>query len=341
VLQLVNMTPFAAERAVLYDTDGGHVWVVVVKATYDMCPDGTLALARSQEPVQTHAEYFGEAGHSTLKREGEIVFAHVGTEIVVNGSAHARHGEPVRVVDVALEVGCVRKVVRVFGERRWESGLLGLRMTEPEPFIQWPLRYEFAYGGVSLQTGDVFAANPIGTGFFTDRSEAGDGMLPNLEDPAQLIRQWADRPDPAGLNAVPSHWPQRARFAGTADDHWIASRAPLLPEDFDTAFFNAASSGLVAAVPLLGGERLTLVNLTPAGCATFRLPRVHFNVLTTIDGRKVRQHTQLDRVIVEPDDSRLVMVWRSALPCGRDARRVAVTYIDTKRDLRTGRFHGI
>ncbi|NLA20627.1 DUF2169 domain-containing protein [Burkholderia cepacia] len=78
MLQLQNVTPFAAERAVQFDRHGGHLWVVVVKATYDLHADGTLSLSKQQEPVKTHPEYFGEPGHSTLRRDAEIVFAHPG-----------------------------------------------------------------------------------------------------------------------------------------------------------------------------------------------------------------------------------------------------------------------
>lgn len=342
MLQLVNVTPFAADRAVLFDQHGGHVWVVVVKATYDLHADGTLTLAKQQEPVKTHAEYFGETGRSTLKRDSEIVFAHPGTAVIVNGSAYAPHGEPARELDVGISVGPMRRILRVLGSRHWEAGLFGLRMTEPEPFVRWPLRYEFAYGGVSERNSEAFADNPVGTGFFTDRDEARDGKLPNIEHPDSLIKSWKDRPAPAGISAIPPLWPARAQFGGTADEQWIATRAPLVPEDFDIAFFNAASPGMATATPLHGGEQVTLSHLTPAARMVFRLPRVHFNLLTTMDGHTViRQHVQLDRAIVEPDDSRLVMVWRSALPCGRDARRVQVTHVDTKKDLRTGRFHGV
>ncbi|MFP3503832.1 DUF2169 domain-containing protein [Burkholderia sp. SIMBA_062] len=341
MLQLQNVTPFAAERAVQFDRHGGHLWVVVVKATYDLHADGTLSLSKQQEPVKTHPEYFGEPGHSTLRRDAEIVFAHPGSAIMVNGSAYAPEDEPLRELDVGISIGSIHRVIRVFGSRRWDSGLFGLRMTDPELFSRWPLRYEFAYGGTSSRQKDGFSDNPLGMGFFVDRDDARDGKLPHIEDPRHLIKSWKDRPAPAGMNAIPPLWPARARFSGTTDEQWITTRAPLVPDDFDVAFFNSASPGMATVVPLRGGERVVLAHLTPSAEMTFRLPRVHFNLLTTIGGRTIRQHAQLDRVIVEPDDSRLVMVWRSVLACGRDARRVQVTYVDTKRDLHTGRFYGV
>ncbi|KVM04249.1 DUF2169 domain-containing protein [Burkholderia ubonensis] len=341
MLQLQNVTPFAAERAVQFDRQGGHLWVVVVKATYDLHADGTLSLSKRQEPVNMHPEYFGEPGHSTLRRDAEIVFAHPGTAVMVNGSACAPGGELLRELDVGISVGPVRRVLRIFGTRYWEAGFFGLRMTEPEPFSRWPLRYEFAYGGTSPRHGERFSDNPVGMGFFVDRDDARDGKLPHIEDPDCLIKSWKDRPTPAGMNAIPPVWPARARFGGTTDEQWITTRAPLVPDDFDVAFFNAASPGMTTDTPLRGGERVVLVNLAPSARTVFRLPRVHFNLLTTMGGRTVRQHAQLDRVIVEPDDGRLVMVWRSILACGREARRVQVTYVDTKKDLHTGRFHGV
>lgn len=72
MLQIVNFTPFAAERAVLLDRDGHQVWTVVVKATYRLGPDGTPQLDDEQEPVCRAPEYSDGPG-SSLLREPEPV----------------------------------------------------------------------------------------------------------------------------------------------------------------------------------------------------------------------------------------------------------------------------
>jgi hypothetical protein len=58
----------------------------------------------------------------------------------------------------------------------------------------------------------------------------------------------------AGFGFISPHWQPRAGLAGTYDASWQASRAPLLPVDFDRRHLNAVSPGLVAPGYLRGGE---------------------------------------------------------------------------------------
>ena len=116
------------------------------------------------------------------------------TDIVMVGEACATDKRPVTQLDVSLAVADLRKTIRVFGDRRWDAGLLGLHMTPPIPFESMPLIYERAFGGfheVSPEKTLYEPRNPIGTGFKGKRSnkEFTDTMLPNLEDPADLIKK--------------------------------------------------------------------------------------------------------------------------------------------------------
>ena len=43
-----NRTPYAAERTSIIDGRGAVLWVVVVKATYDVAADGSTTLAAEQ-----------------------------------------------------------------------------------------------------------------------------------------------------------------------------------------------------------------------------------------------------------------------------------------------------
>ena len=58
------------------------------------------------------------------------------------------------------------------------------------------------------------------------------------------------------------------------------------------------------------------LNLTPSGRLTFHLPRLAFGFETTFKGGERVQHQgSLYTVILEPDASRVVLVWRTSLPC--------------------------
>ena len=64
-------------------------------------------------------------------------------------------------------------------------------------------------------------------------------LLPNLEDPREMVRTPNDRPAPAGFGPLDATWPQRTALMGTYDDRWLREDFPGLPKDLDWAAFNA------------------------------------------------------------------------------------------------------
>src|SRR5262249_26571503 len=137
----------------------------------------------------------------------------LGTDVVLVGQAHS--DRPVTELDVGLQVGPVRKVLRVFGDRVWYRGPLGWSPTAPRPFRAVPLTYERAFGGEDAAGPDKPQRedrNPVGTGFVgSGGTERIDHLpLPNLEDPANLISSPGDRPAPVGVGYVGRHWAPRS-----------------------------------------------------------------------------------------------------------------------------------
>jgi hypothetical protein len=329
VLQLNNETPFQVSRAILLDPHGSQVWVVIVKATFRLDDAGRTELDDEQERVAVAPIWAGEPGRSSLLREGEMVFAHPGTDVTINSTARAPGDRPVPELEAGVTVGDLRRALRIFGERRWKAGAFGLRKTAPQPFLTMPITWENAFGGGAGT--DAYPANPIGRGF----GEQLDGApLPSVEDPTDLVDNAHSQPAPAGLGAVPSLWSPRREFAGTFDVVWQTTRAPLWPADFDRRFFCAAPPGLWSERHLIGGEPVTLLHLGPTPLFTFELPRVEVVVHTWFNGSRLRQRVRLDRVILEPDRSKVVLVWRSILDCSTEARRVQRSIVSTKEVLR-------
>jgi hypothetical protein len=334
VLQIYNYSPFKTERAVLLDKNGAQVWVVAIKATYLFDEAGRTRLADEQEPVFVAPEYFGEPAKSSLRREGELVIEHPGTDIVFNASAHAP-GRAAPSVNVAVEVAGLRKMLTVFGNRIWTVGSFGTRKSAPEPFQSIPIVYERSFGGRAPEGAlGGEARNPIGQGFALREVDLHHHPLPNVEDYQTKIESWKDRPPPAGLGAIASDWSPRRELAGTFDDKWKRTQAPLWPLDHQPLFHRSASPGLWSEQPLNGGERVATVGLTPSGKASFRLPHEAFIVESGVAGKRIAQPPpQLDRVIIDMDDRRLVMVWSARLACGTRARQVEYTSIDLKRRI--------
>lgn len=336
--QVDNRTPFAAERGWVRDRDGAEIWLVAVKATFDIRPDGTTRIAKEQPPVLRLPEHFGEPGRSSIKYDADLVLTKKTTDVIVIGHAYAPSGTTVTHADVGFKVGPVQKVLRVFGDRRWRA----MGMSAPEPFEKMAIVYERAYGGTDLASKtpekDWEWRNPAGTGFATSGSHADGLALPNIEDPKRLIGSWSDRPAPAGFGVIASHWQPRVGFAGTYDDHWMKTRQPLLAEDLDDRYFQSAPADQQAPEFLRGGEPVVLLKLTPGGELRFTLPKLHFGFETRFyDGsRQAHQNRKLHTVILEPDFPRVSLVWHSALPCHYKVQKLERTVITLKVDLSTG-----
>lgn len=313
-----NLTPFADERAWVRAPDGGEVWLVAVKATFDiLLPTGDTEVANEQPPVLRTPKFHGTPTASSIKYDSDLVYAKQATDIIVVGHAHAPSGTAVEWLDCGFEVSSVRKRVRVFGDRVW--GTLGPQ--RPQPFVSMPLIWERAFGGIDEQSPtprtDWHWQNPIGRGLVTDGAHVTGRSLPNLEDPNNLISSWRDRPPPANFGVVASHWQPRARFAGTYDERWSRTRRPLAPDDFDLRFFQSASPDQQANGFLKGGEPVKLRHLHPCGLISFSLPtmRLEFESRFYDGSRERHPPCRLHTVIIEPDHPRVSLVWHSALPC--------------------------
>jgi hypothetical protein len=324
---LSNRTPFAAERNWSLDKNAGKSWVVGVKGTFDILPNGTTRLAEKQEKVLYVEEYYGEPGKSSLRYDGDLGGPKRSTDVILNGHAYSPMGRMATEVVVSLTVHDITKQLRVFGNRRWKSGVLGLSMTPPDWFERMPLTYERAFGGFDTvsenrQDHRLEPRNPVGSGFAIRPEHLVDQPLPNVEYPNETISSWKDRPRPAGFGVVASYWSPRLQYAGTYDEKWKKERFPLPPNDLDERFVQCAPSDQQTV--LRGGEKVELINLTPGGRLTFRLPKVRLGFETRFGRDRVPHQGRLHTVILEPDVPRVMLVWHTTLPCSTSR----VDYLD-------------
>lgn len=338
MLELSNRTPFRAAIVPTLDKNARDHAIVIIKGSFDLLPSrSALPLAEQQVPITLAGDYWGEPGSSSLRYASDTCLAKPGTDVILNGHACAP-GKNASVIDTQVQIGSLSKTVRVFGDRTWYRDLSGWRPGAPKPFRRMPLVYERAFGGggASSQNPEQHEfdpRNPVGTGYsLADRVETFETTpLPNLEDPARPIQGLKDRPDPAGFGFIAPNWEPRRSLAGTYDDAWRTGRAPLLPDDFDPRFYNAASAGMVATPHLSGGERGCLINVSEHGELVFVLPRYQFTVTVTIAGERLDHAATLDTVVIEPDESRMMLTWRVTVPCPRRFLHIETVTIDGSR----------
>jgi hypothetical protein len=329
---LDNRTPYSAGRNWTRDGQGVHLWIVAVKATFVFERAGRLRLADEQDPPVLMPEYFGKAGQSSLRYDSDLLARKPGTDVLVDAHAYAPGGLPAHAVPVALRAGALHKELRVYGDRLYRDD--GSSLTAPQPFDKRAIRYEWAFGGFDQADPDgskhrMDGRNPVGKGFSTRPSHLAHRPAPAIEYPTGDVRTAG----PAGFGPLDAAWSPRRELAGTYDQRWEATKKPLLPDDYDERFALAAPPDQQSPTPLRGGEHFELQNMTPDGVLRFELPRIDLAFATRFGSRREEHEGRLVTVIVEPEVSRVLLVWQTALA----VRMRDVDYLDkTVIEERTG-----
>lgn len=333
---LNNETPLQAERTWVRDGSGAEVWVVAAKATFTLQSDGTAIPAEDPEPVHLAPIYNGEAGASSLGRESDVMLGKAATDVILEGFAYPQHSDH-PVVDVALEVGPLTKIVRVYGNRRWGKSPFGLRLSQPEPFDRIPLAFENAFGG-SFEPGEkgkgaAFAQNPVGKGFARGPKDVDGLAPPNLENPADLITHWGDRPAPACFGPIARDWEPRQSMAGTYDETWMQERRPLLPLDYNPGFSQWVPPNQQVQGFLKGGEQVRISNACADGEWRFQLPKVFLGFQTRFKHKTEHHRADLHTIILAPEQRKLVMTWQTHLECHPQTYELLETTLFEKQKM--------
>jgi hypothetical protein len=192
----------------------------------------------------------------------------------------------------------------------------------------------------------VYPKNPCGRGYLIEATEEALEMLrlPNLEDPKDLLSPdrlalgedglWPYMPMPQGLGWLSHGWFPRMAFAGIPQE-FTPSKMPIpevargfvpeellapgrIEEKFSLRFANGAPVDL--QLPFLDpGEIIELTNLHPRRERfTLTLPGDRPRIST--DGRNGKLNPTepvIHTLIIEPDASRVSIVWRGSAPALR------------------------
>lgn len=310
---LTNRTPFVVQHLVLPDGEGGEALVVIVKITLDVDAQGELALAEPGVGIHMVDEAWGEPGRSSPRCDSDLVLAKPRVDVLLDAHAHAPGGEPCEQVLVELHVADLHKTLLVSGDRGWIDDV----PSRPQPFVSMPLGWERAYGGTRDRE-HVDERNPLGIGHAGAASSDPRvrSWLPNVEDPSAPMQQPSSVCTPVGFGVVGRAWLPRRTLAGTFDVAWKRERWPLAPRDFDPAFHQSAPRDQQLDV-YPGGEAVRLVNLTPEGEWTFRLPIVDVPIHFVHPNRIVPAQTRIDTILVDAIESQLILTGRASVPVER------------------------
>jgi hypothetical protein len=317
-----NTTGMQAGICVATDKEARDYCVVVVKGTFKTNARGELSLAEEQRPLVTADEHYGDPATTSIRYECDFALTKPLTDVVVVGKAISPSGQPVTQLGVCLEVQGRKKNLLVFGERRWVRSLGSIFASKPVPFLEMPLTFERAFGGLDESRGPGQAAaeqrNLVGVGFHLHRRAAliEGTPMPNLERPGQTISSPHDRPEPIGLGHVGRAWAQRIAYAGTYDARWRDERAPFLPADFEPRYFQSAPEE--QQFPhFQGGERIRCLHMAAEPVIQYLIPSLRLPVRFSFADRTVEHLGVLDTVILEPHRALAMLVWRTRVQLGK------------------------
>jgi hypothetical protein len=305
MLQLQNNTPFNADFQIFPNNKGIDTLFIVVKATFDI--SDSITLSKIQIPIHLTDEYCGEPGQSSLKAISEAHIGKSATDILIYGMACSMKQQPTRQLDIGLVLGVIEKFARVYGNRRWENGVI----SPPDLFVNMPLVWERSYGGHDKTREGVnqfYENNPLGAGHFLHNN----ALLPNIES---LSGSNVNNPS-IGFGPIPPNWQARAQYAGTYNSEWESQQAPYLPHDFNQRFLNSAPEGQIYPGFIQGGEKVKIIGMHPDDVILdFNVPMVSLSARANISKNDRSGEFVIETISLYPNQKKIALTWRAAISC--------------------------
>jgi len=301
-MDFVNESGFPADlaRAGLFYRDL-MLATVVVKAAFEVGPDGGVARVDDQLPV-SEADVQTDLGSI----DGDVVPVKPGCDFAVLGRAHAPSPDrPVDRLEIDLRAGSFSRRLLVFGDRTWTASGNGFRPSPPQPFTVQPITYAHAFGGVAVHTGKLkgpYGPNGRGKGYVLLKEHVAGTPLPNVEEADQLLSSWDETPMPAGLAPLPRDSSLRMNEGFAVDLE--AQTTQLGP----AAFSFSHPRMRLPSYP--GGEEVVLKGMRPGLDWKFTLPPLAFHAQVTLGDARYALPLDVDTLCLFPDHGRFYAVAR-------------------------------
>jgi uncharacterized protein YjbI with pentapeptide repeats len=262
------------------------------------------------------AERFAKQAYDNGLQKGRGSFA-------VHGSAYALSAGQQQGMAVRANLGPLSKPLHVFPPRQWRKTLTGWSIEQTGALSVLPLDWQHAFGAKD------YPDNPEGVGYIADPEKAEGLALPQIEDPRTPLRGPSEKLTPASLLPLPPQSSERMAFIGTCDDQWKTQRAPFLPLDTDSRWFDEVAQDQCNPDYWIGNEAWSVAGMHPqqaevSGCLPGFKPRlfVQRRALAEAPALPKDQPTlepieeaplQLDTVWLFPDAERVLLLYRATL----------------------------
>ena len=327
---LQNTTKFDVNFTSGLDRDGREMVVVASKATYDFPEHSgdTAMLSETQEPLFYADEFGPDPAFDAPIFENDFAPFKQKCDVLCHGPALAPGGKPVTQMNVGIRVGNWSKSMTVHGPRIWLRNGAGHQQSERRSFVRQDISYDVAFGGSDpdLDTPDHFATfepNPAGVGYYPNRVDRHGAPLPVTAELGKIVDDVSGPHRPMAFGPLGRTWLPRRGFTGTYDEAWLADRIPLVPDDFDDRYYQAAPPD--QQIPFPTGEfPVEVAGLTPEGRFSLLLPSEKLVVTFQRKGGPISQKiANLDTVLLLPERRKICLTWRTRLILDRDIFDIA------------------
>ncbi|EYF02270.1 DUF2169 domain-containing protein [Chondromyces apiculatus] len=238
--------------------------------------------------------------------------------VCATGFVYPREGRA-REALTTLRVGERDAAILALGPRLWQRGAAGgLSASAPVPFDRVEMDWQHAFGGtedeparvVDMDGEEAFlpaheSGSPFnleGKGFHTEAARAVGQPLPQLEDPAQRIQRWDDRPEPVCFAPYPL-W-------GGLRSTYVWHDGQLDPGGASKLGSRAAPRTTFEALP--SGTRIALAGMRPGGEAlVFEVPPPPVAVDVAVGARVERVLPHLDAIDIDAEAGEVRLLWRA------------------------------
>lgn len=300
-MNLENRTLFPAtlSRAQLHYRDL-LMATLAVKTSYEAVEGGLAIPVPDQLPV-----YDGDEETEFGVLESDVAPVKAGCDFAIYGPAVSR--VPVTQLDLSVQVGPFLRSLRVFGERIWTTGAMGVHASSPVPFTVMPLDYTRAFGGQAAERDKIPRAHPdngLGRGWVLLPEHAVGTRLPNVEEVDQLITSWETHPLPAGLLPLPRSSALRGLRGISVDLQ--EQRMAMSPEAFTWSHPRMHLPHYPA------GEWVAIRGMTAEPEWRVRLPELNLVARVTLGTNTHVLQLVPDTLVLVPSYRRLWVVWRRA-----------------------------
>jgi hypothetical protein len=358
-----NHTPFPAMGWSSWDKQGiDHASVVVrIKYLFDeMDAEGLWSLRLDPDQGELFGEeyFYDDDLEASLRFESDFVPFKPAGDLILNAysySATPRESWVCGVKAIRHPKGytnppqtLVEQQLRVYGERYWQDNVRGWGVGSIVPTTKVALRYEYAFGGFVL---DPYAGkaseegaeylhydeqNPVGRGWLHKKMDRSQPIpMPQIEAIDNPVTKAYTSYAPVGLGAIHRSWLPRRNFAGTFDEAWLEKKHPVMPDDFDEWFNQAAHPALqlTRGEYFHGGDTIVLHRLLPGKEAqAFRLPDFHMIAKQHIAQEQLSFALEIDTIVVDilsedMSENAIYVSYRARVPYLQSVEKISLSMV--------------